>query len=127
MVTRQPGSGLAVSQPSRRFLAASATRKSPSAAAARAASARTTAEGWKFVRWGLPEEDGVLEPRRAVRLALLQLEAVRTALGRGHRTFLEIGPSASLVRYIDEILAAEHVAGTAIGTLKRDAPAMRQE
>ena len=51
--------------------------------------------------------------------------AVRTALGRGHRTFLEIGPSASLVRYIDEILAAEHVAGAAIGSLKRDAPAMQ--
>jgi acyl transferase domain-containing protein/NADPH:quinone reductase-like Zn-dependent oxidoreductase/acyl carrier protein len=51
--------------------------------------------------------------------------AVRTAIGWGHRTFLEIGPSASLVRYIDEILAAEHVAGMAIGTLKRDAPAMR--
>src|SRR5579859_2041407 len=42
---------------------------------------RTTAEGWKFVRWGLPEEGGVLEPRRAVKLALAQMEAVRTALG----------------------------------------------
>ncbi|TMG97907.1 MAG: acyltransferase domain-containing protein, partial [Betaproteobacteria bacterium] len=51
--------------------------------------------------------------------------AVRNALSRGHRTFVEIGPSPSLVRYIDEILAAEHVAGTALGTLKRDAPAMQ--
>ncbi|TMG92386.1 MAG: acyltransferase domain-containing protein, partial [Betaproteobacteria bacterium] len=51
--------------------------------------------------------------------------AVRNALSRGHRTFVEIGPSPSLVRYIDEIMAAEHVAGTALGTLKRDAPAMQ--
>src|SRR5713226_7155163 len=42
---------------------------------------RTTQEGWKFVRWGLPAEGEVLEPRQAVRLALKQMEAVRTALG----------------------------------------------
>jgi hypothetical protein len=41
---------------------------------------RTTQEGWKFVRWGLPAEGDVLEPRRAVRLALAQMEAVRNAL-----------------------------------------------
>ncbi|MFL5806386.1 MAG: galactonate dehydratase [Roseiflexaceae bacterium] len=38
-------------------------------------------EGWKFVRWGLPEEDGILEPRRAVRTAIKQFQAVREAVG----------------------------------------------
>ena len=42
---------------------------------------RTTDEGWKFVRWGLPEDGGVLEPSSAVPQALRQMEAVRTALG----------------------------------------------
>jgi acyl transferase domain-containing protein len=50
--------------------------------------------------------------------------AIRNAISRGHRTFVEIGPTPALVRYIDEILAAEGVAGTALGTLKRDTPAM---
>ncbi|HWQ13445.1 MAG TPA: mandelate racemase/muconate lactonizing enzyme family protein [Roseiflexaceae bacterium] len=42
---------------------------------------RSKEEGWKFVRWGLPEEGGVLEPARAVRMALRQLQAVREAVG----------------------------------------------
>lgn len=42
---------------------------------------RTLALGYQFVRWGLPTADGVLEPRQAVRTALRQCEAVRTALG----------------------------------------------
>jgi L-alanine-DL-glutamate epimerase-like enolase superfamily enzyme len=42
---------------------------------------RTKHEGWKFVRWGLPAEDGLLEPVRAVRLALRQMAAVRAAVG----------------------------------------------
>jgi L-alanine-DL-glutamate epimerase-like enolase superfamily enzyme len=42
---------------------------------------RTKQEGWKFVRWGLPAENGVLEPARAVRLALKQMAAVRDAVG----------------------------------------------
>jgi L-alanine-DL-glutamate epimerase-like enolase superfamily enzyme len=42
---------------------------------------RSVAEGWKFVRWGLPEEGGILEPARAVRTALRQFEAVRAAVG----------------------------------------------
>jgi galactonate dehydratase len=41
----------------------------------------TTAEGWKFVRWGLPPEADVLEPRPAIRLAVQQFEALRMALG----------------------------------------------
>jgi galactonate dehydratase len=42
---------------------------------------RTTAEGWKFVRWGLPTEGEVIEPRVAIRTALKQFEALRAALG----------------------------------------------
>ena len=43
---------------------------------------QTKEEGWKFVRWGLPDEDGVLEPRRAVRMAIQQFQAVREAVGQ---------------------------------------------
>jgi L-alanine-DL-glutamate epimerase-like enolase superfamily enzyme len=42
---------------------------------------RTWEEGWKFVRWGLPAEGDVLEPRVAVRTAVRQFEALRAALG----------------------------------------------
>jgi L-alanine-DL-glutamate epimerase-like enolase superfamily enzyme len=42
---------------------------------------RTWAEGWKFVRWGLPPEGDVLEPRVAIRTAVRQFEALRAALG----------------------------------------------
>ena len=38
-------------------------------------------EGWKFVRWGLPEEDPILEPRRSVLTAIEQFGAVREAVG----------------------------------------------
>jgi len=42
---------------------------------------RTKEEGWKFVRWGLPQEDDILEPRRAVLTAVEQMRAVREAVG----------------------------------------------
>ncbi|GIX06178.1 MAG: galactonate dehydratase [Candidatus Poribacteria bacterium] len=43
---------------------------------------RSFDEGWKFVRWGLPAgEGGVFDPSEAVRQAVEQFEAVRTALG----------------------------------------------
>jgi galactonate dehydratase len=42
---------------------------------------RFVSEGWKFVRWGLPQDGDVLEPREAVRTALKQMEAVRQAVG----------------------------------------------
>jgi len=38
-------------------------------------------EGWKFVRWGLPQEDDILEPRRAVLTSIEQFRAVREAVG----------------------------------------------
>ncbi len=41
----------------------------------------TTEQGWKFVRWGLPQDGEVLEPRDSVRAALRQVEAVRAAVG----------------------------------------------
>ncbi len=43
---------------------------------------KTTAEGWKFARWGLaPPEGNVLEPAAAVRKAVTEFEAVRKTLG----------------------------------------------
>ena len=42
---------------------------------------QTKQEGWKFVRWGLPQDGSVLEPRQAVRTAIRQLQAVREAVG----------------------------------------------
>jgi len=41
---------------------------------------QTVAEGWQFVRWGLPQQGDLLEPVHAVRVALKQLEAVRNAV-----------------------------------------------
>lgn len=43
---------------------------------------QTKEEGWKFVRWGLPQQaDGILEPRPAVLAAINQFQAVREAVG----------------------------------------------
>jgi L-alanine-DL-glutamate epimerase-like enolase superfamily enzyme len=42
---------------------------------------QTVEEGWKFVRWGLPQDGEVLEPRRAVRTSIAQFQAVREAVG----------------------------------------------
>jgi L-alanine-DL-glutamate epimerase-like enolase superfamily enzyme len=38
-------------------------------------------EGWKFVRWGLPNDGDILEPRRAVLAAIEQFQAIREAMG----------------------------------------------
>ena len=44
---------------------------------------RTTSEGWRFVRWGLPPAaEGEFEPSKSVRLGLAQVEAVRRTPGR---------------------------------------------
>jgi galactonate dehydratase len=42
---------------------------------------QTKAEGWKFVRWGLPNDGQILEPRPAVLTAIKQFQAVREAVG----------------------------------------------
>ncbi len=41
----------------------------------------TKAEGWKFVRFGTPQDGDILEPRRATRIAIQQMQAVREAVG----------------------------------------------
>ena len=38
-------------------------------------------EGWKFVRFGLPQDGAILEPRPAVLASIAQMEAVREAVG----------------------------------------------
>ncbi len=42
---------------------------------------QTKEEGWKFVRWGLPQAGDLIEPRKAVQAAIKQLHAVREAVG----------------------------------------------
>lgn len=41
----------------------------------------TKEEGWKFVRWGLPQQDDILEPGPSIRAAVRQFRAVREAVG----------------------------------------------
>jgi L-alanine-DL-glutamate epimerase-like enolase superfamily enzyme len=42
---------------------------------------QTKEEGWKFVRWGLPQDGSILEPRQSVKAAIQQFYAVREAVG----------------------------------------------
>ena len=42
---------------------------------------KTTEEGWKFVRWGLPQNELLFEPLESIKAALAQFEAVRDAFG----------------------------------------------
>jgi L-alanine-DL-glutamate epimerase-like enolase superfamily enzyme len=42
---------------------------------------RSKEEGWKFVRWGLPNDGQILEPRPSVLTAIKQFQAVREAVG----------------------------------------------
>ncbi len=67
------------------------------------------AEGWKFVRWGLPEQaGGVLEPAQAVREAVAQFRAVRDAVGDeieiafDIHTRLDLADSLRLCRAVEE-------------------------
>ena len=42
---------------------------------------QTKEEGWKCVRWGLPQDGNILEPRQSVKTAIQQFYAVREAVG----------------------------------------------
>jgi galactonate dehydratase len=42
---------------------------------------KTTEEGWKFVRWGLPQNELLFEPYESTKAAIKQFAAVREALG----------------------------------------------
>ena len=39
------------------------------------------AEGWKFLRWGLPSDGDLLDPGRAIRLSIAQFRTLREAVG----------------------------------------------
>lgn len=43
----------------------------------------TVEAGWKFVRWGLPNDGVTLEPRPSIQAAIRQVQAVREAVGDG--------------------------------------------
>ena len=51
----------------------------------------TVEEGWRFVRWGLPETgEGRLEPVESIRIAGEQVAAVREAVGPGIQICLDV-------------------------------------
>jgi L-alanine-DL-glutamate epimerase-like enolase superfamily enzyme len=47
-------------------------------------------EGWRFVRWGLPQEGEVFEPRSSVNTAVEQFAAVREAVGEEVEMILDV-------------------------------------
>jgi L-alanine-DL-glutamate epimerase-like enolase superfamily enzyme len=47
-------------------------------------------EGWRFVRWGLPQEDGIFDPRRSSFAAIEQLAAVREVAGEEVEMILDV-------------------------------------
>jgi L-alanine-DL-glutamate epimerase-like enolase superfamily enzyme len=51
---------------------------------------KTKEEGWRFVRWGLPQEGEIFEPRRALLAAIKQLAAVRAAVGEEVEMILDV-------------------------------------
>ena len=51
---------------------------------------RTKAEGWKFVRWGITPDGEIMEPRRSVRRAIQQMQAVREAVGEEIEIILDV-------------------------------------
>src|SRR5947209_1253261 len=64
-------------------------------------------EGWKFVRWGLPQDGDLLEPRVAVRTALRQFEAIRTAVGEDIELCLDVHTRLDLSDSVTLCRAAE--------------------
>ncbi|MBT3267995.1 galactonate dehydratase [Candidatus Poribacteria bacterium] len=51
---------------------------------------RSVDEGWKFVRWGVEADAGVLEPSAATRRTVAQFDAVRGALGDDLELLIDI-------------------------------------
>ena len=51
---------------------------------------RSVDEGWRFVRWGVEADDGVLEPSAATRRTVAQFDAVRGALGDDVELLIDI-------------------------------------
>ncbi len=47
-------------------------------------------EGWKFVRFGLPQDGKILEPAHSVRTAIKQFQAIREALGEDIEICLDV-------------------------------------
>lgn len=57
---------------------------------AAAAVREAVAEGWRALRWGLPDDDGVIEPQRAIRQALDTLAAARAEAGDEVELILDV-------------------------------------
>jgi L-alanine-DL-glutamate epimerase-like enolase superfamily enzyme len=51
---------------------------------------KTKEEGWRFVRWGLPQEGEIFRPYRSVLAAVEQLGAVRDAVGEEVEMILDV-------------------------------------
>jgi L-alanine-DL-glutamate epimerase-like enolase superfamily enzyme len=70
---------------------------------------KTKEEGWKFCRFGLASEGDVLEPSRAVRTGIRQIEAVRKAVGDeieicyDIHTRLDLPDSVRLCRAVEDL------------------------
>jgi galactonate dehydratase len=85
----------------------------------------TVAAGWKFVRWHLPDREGVLEPRQAVRDGARWAEAVRATVGDQIELCLDVhtrlDPSDAIelaralepcrLFFLEDPIRSEHVAG----------------
>src|SRR5579884_1744726 len=62
---------------------------------------QTKEEGWKFVRWGLPQDGAILEPRQSVLAAIRQFQAVREAVGDDVHTRLDLPDALWLCREVE--------------------------
>ena len=51
---------------------------------------RKVDDGWRFIRWGLPQQGAMLDPRRSVREAIAQFAAVREAVGEEVELCLDV-------------------------------------
>lgn len=94
----------------------------------------TTGEGWRFVRFGVPDDGGVFEPTRAVRESVRQVRAVREAVGDDveilidAHTRLDLPDAVRLCRklepyrpyFVEDPLRSEHQ--DAYGSLRPHSP-----